>query len=64
MKLVQLVMGAYKLPENKVKDVLTPLDKVYMLDENTQMSKEVCNEIHNKGHTRIPLYKGNKNTVR
>ncbi|CAD5235410.1 unnamed protein product [Bursaphelenchus xylophilus] len=63
-KLVELVVGAYRLPENKIRDVMTPLDKVYMLDENTLMTREVCAEIHKKGHTRIPLYQnGNKNMV-
>ncbi|CAD5228412.1 unnamed protein product [Bursaphelenchus okinawaensis] len=63
MKLLELVVGAYKLPENKIKDVMTPMDKVYMLDENTLMTDAVCREIHQRGHTRVPLYSGSRNMI-
>lgn len=45
-----------------VKDVMTPLDRVYMLDCNTELTGDKLIDIHRSGYTRIPVYDGYKRT--
>lgn len=41
-----------------VEDVMTPADKVYMLEATRKLTFETILEIYKGGHTRIPVYDG------
>jgi len=42
---------------------MTPLDKVYMLELNRKLDKAVMREIHEKGFSRIPIYKDSRDNI-
>lgn len=59
-----LVLAAFDLPEKIVKSVMTPIDKIFMLSDQSVINKTLLKDIAAKGRTRIPIYNGNdRNTV-
>jgi len=55
---VAIILGALHLKEKTTKDVMTPLDKVFMLSDEQVLDSELIEEILRKGHSRIPIYHG------
>ena len=47
----------------EVKEVMTQINDVYMLDVNTIIDRHAMKEIYTKGYSRIPVYKGNKQNI-
>lgn len=54
-----LVLAAFDLPEKIVKSVMTPIDKIFMLSDESIIDKPLLKVIAAKGRTRIPIYSGN-----
>lgn len=46
-----------------VKDALTKAEDVYMLDVETKLDRKTVLEMLRRGHSRIPLYEGNRDNV-
>lgn len=46
-----------------VKDALTKAEDVYMLDMETKLDRRTVLEMLRRGHSRIPLYEGNRDNV-
>lgn len=42
---------------------MTPLEKVYMLEINTVLDKDLLKEIYAKGFSRIPIYEGHREKI-
>ena len=42
---------------------MTPLDKVYMLDIDTPVDKELLKQIYSNGYSRIPIYEGHREKI-
>lgn len=42
--------------DKRVKDVMTPMNKVYMIEAGVRLSFEHMLEIYRSGYTRIPVY--------
>jgi len=42
---------------------MTPLEEVYMLEINRKLDKNLMREIYEKGYSRIPIYKNNKENI-
>jgi len=42
---------------------MTPLEKVYMLEIDSQLDKELLKEIYSKGYSRIPIYEGKRENI-
>lgn len=59
-----LVLAAFDLPEKIVKSVMTSIDKIFMLSDQSVIDKTLLKAIAAKGRTRIPIYSGSdRNTV-
>ncbi|EFO18320.2 hypothetical protein LOAG_10176 [Loa loa] len=59
-----LVLAAFDLPEKIVKSIMTPIDKIFMLSDQSVIDKTLLKAISAKGRTRIPIYSGNdRNTI-
>jgi CBS domain containing-hemolysin-like protein len=42
---------------------MTPIEKVYMLEINVKLDKNLMREIYEKGFSRIPIYKNNRENI-
>jgi metal transporter CNNM len=52
---VEIIRGALQLSEKRVRDIMTPLKKVYWLGEDTIINSDKIDEIKLKGWSRIPV---------
>lgn len=50
--------GALEYSNKEVKDVMTPIEKVFMLEASTKLTFDAMLEIYKSGYTRIPVYDG------
>jgi len=60
----RLLGGALTFRDRYVSDVMTPLQKVYGLPLSTVFDGDTFKEILRKGHTRIPVYDGDKSNIK
>ncbi|ORC93663.1 metal transporter CNNM4 [Trypanosoma theileri] len=60
---VDLMMGAMELHEKTVMDVLRPISGVLMLEASEPLNEETIQLISERGHSRIPIYQGDKNNI-
>jgi metal transporter CNNM len=42
---------------------MTPIEKVYMLEINVKLDKNLMREIYEKGFSRIPIYKNSRENI-
>ncbi|XP_072177373.1 metal transporter CNNM2-like [Diadema setosum] len=60
---VNIISGALELRKKCVKDVMTPLDDCYMLDEEAILDFKTVTDIMQKGFTRIPVYSESRDNI-
>jgi metal transporter CNNM len=58
-----MLKGALTYRDGKIKDVMTDLDVTYMISIDAVLDKKTVLEMLELGHTRIPVFKGTKETV-
>lgn len=51
-------VGALEYSNKEVKDVMTPIEKVFMLEASTKLTFDAMLDIYKSGYTRIPVYDG------
>ena len=49
--------------DKRVKDVMTPMDKVYMVEASVRLNFEHMMDIYKSGYTRIPVYERDPQTI-
>jgi len=59
----KILKGALSYSSKLVKNVMTPIDKVFLLSIDQVLTKEIIQKIHSIGHSRIPVFKKNKNNI-
>ena len=59
----KIMQAALELEQKSVKSVMTPIDKVYMLEINTKIDQNSMKEIYQRGHSRIPVYEHHKDNI-
>ena len=55
---VQLIRGTLALSSKKVADYLTPIEKVFALEQNVMLDALQLERLREYGHSRIPVYNG------
>mmetsp|Transcript_4414 Transcript_4414/g.4944 ORF Transcript_4414/g.4944 Transcript_4414/m.4944 type:complete len:594 (+) Transcript_4414:155-1936(+) len=50
--------------EKKVKEIMKPLDQIYMLEIDSILDSNLLKEIYEKGYSRIPVYEGKREHIR
>jgi len=60
---VKIIRGALTMQEKTVKDVITLLDDVFSLPLNAKLDQKLFDYIAEKGHSRIPIYRKDKNHI-
>ena len=58
-----LLTGALEYKDKKVADVMTTLDKVFMVESSTRLTFQVLLDIYKSGFTRIPVYEIDRQNI-
>eukprot|EP01012_Entosiphon_sulcatum_P019867 TRINITY_DN24830_c0_g1_i1.p1 TRINITY_DN24830_c0_g1~~TRINITY_DN24830_c0_g1_i1.p1 ORF type:complete len:542 (+),score=136.07 TRINITY_DN24830_c0_g1_i1:40-1665(+) len=58
-----IVSGAFQFADLTVVDIMTKLEDVYMLNIDSKLDAETLTAIWQTGHTRIPVYEKDVNTI-
>lgn len=53
---VEIIKGALQLSEKKVTDIMTPIDKVYWIEDNGVIDDKKIDEIKEANYSRIPIF--------
>lgn len=53
---VEIIRGALQLSEKRVGDIMTPINNVYWLEPETQLTPEKIDEIKAIGRSRLPVF--------
>lgn len=59
----EIMKGTLDFSLKTVKDALTRAEDVYMLEVETRLNRTTVLEMLSRGHSRIPLYEGDRNNV-
>lgn len=59
----KMLTAALELHEKKTHEVMTPLDKAFMLDIDSLVDKELLRKIYEKGYSRIPIFEGSQDRI-
>lgn len=60
---MKIIEGALALTQITIRDVMTPLDDVYMIDVNRKLDFETLSEINQSGYSRIPVFEGDRTNI-
>ncbi|KAL4231606.1 Metal transporter cnnm2 [Mactra antiquata] len=60
---VNIISGALSLTKKTVKDIMTCIDDVFMLDYNDVLNFDTMSEIMKRGYSRIPVYENDKSNI-
>lgn len=60
---VLMITGVLSINEKCVRDIMTDIEAVYMLNIDIKLDFEVMQEIMSKGFSRIPVYEGDENHI-
>lgn len=60
---VLIIQGALEMRNKTVADRYTPLENVFMLDANCKLDHDTMTQISGKGHSRVPVYEGDKENI-
>ena len=62
---VKMMKGAMALRGTRARDVMTPIEDVFMLEDTEKLDLRTMAHIVEKGHSRIPIYgNGDRNDIR
>ncbi|KAJ1964698.1 hypothetical protein IWQ62_002859 [Dispira parvispora] len=60
---ITIIRGVLELSEKLVKDVMTNLQSMFMLDVDSILDRSKMTEIVHAGHSRVPVYQGSRDNV-
>ncbi|KAJ1657761.1 hypothetical protein IWQ61_002885 [Dispira simplex] len=60
---ITIIRGVLELSEKLVKDVMTNLQSMFMLDVDSILDRDKMTEIVHAGHSRVPVYQGSRDNV-
>ena len=59
----RILSGALDYANKAVKEVMTPIASVFMLEINEKLDVDTMSKIWETGHSRIPIFKKDKNNI-
>ncbi|XP_071717209.1 DUF21 domain-containing protein At4g14240-like [Rutidosis leptorrhynchoides] len=58
-----IISGALDLTEKTAEEAMTPIESTFSLDVNSKLDWEAFGRILAKGHSRVPVYSGNRKNI-
>nr|CDJ84155.1 Protein of unknown function DUF21 and Cystathionine beta-synthase domain containing protein [Haemonchus contortus] len=58
VNMADVLENAMNLQVRRVRDVMTPIEKVFMISDKTQVNAKLKRQLSENRHTRIPVYRG------
>lgn len=58
-----ILSGVLDFAQKKLDQIMTPLDKVFMLDIEQRLDYATLTSIMDNGHSRVPVYEGERNNI-
>jgi metal transporter CNNM len=59
----KIIQAALDLQEKTARDVMTPIDKVFMLDIESELNHRILRDVYSRGFSRIPVYEKSKDNI-
>ena len=59
----RILKASLNLSKRQVDEIMIKIDDVYMLELNTVINRDICQEIYSKGFSRIPIYDGERQNI-
>jgi metal transporter CNNM len=60
---VKILRGALDLTHKTLRQVMTPIDDVFMVEESDVLDQQLMQRLWDKGHSRVPVYKNSRRHV-
>jgi len=60
---VKILRGALDMTHKQVQSVMRPLEKVYMIEEQTILDEQTMTELYDCAHSRVPVYRKTRSFV-
>jgi len=60
---VLIIQGALDLKTKKVSDFMSPIKDIYMLSTDTKITKQLMQELQDKGYSRVPVFENTRQNV-
>lgn len=58
-----ILAGVLDFAQKKLEQIMTPIDKVFLLDIESRLDFATLTSITEHGHSRVPVYEGEKNNI-
>jgi metal transporter CNNM len=62
-KQCEIITGALEFKDRHIKDIMMPLDRVFMISANEKLDFETMAVIYSSGFSRIPVYENVRNDI-
>lgn len=59
----RLLLGALQYKHKTVREIMTPLEQVFMLDKSLRLNFQNMLEIYKSGYTRVPVFDGERQNI-
>lgn len=59
----KMLSAALELKFRKIEDVMTPLEKVFMIDINSNLDAQTLKRIYSEGYSRIPVFEKERENI-
>lgn len=60
----EIMIGALTITTKEVREIITPIEDVYMIPYDAVLDFNLINEISSKGYTRVPIYDNDKSNIK
>ncbi len=58
-----MLSAALELKYKRIEDAMTPMSKVFMVDINTNLDRNMLRLIYTEGYSRIPVFDGERENI-
>lgn len=58
-----ILSGVLDFAQKKLEDIMTPMEKIFMLDMESRLDTNVLTTIMENGHSRVPVYEGDRTNI-